>query len=172
MSNNKRPHKEIEDALEIDKEEEKDNDALLERLAKFKEMREDDRKKASEEDKDFIKETLRELALMGLHAGRVLEDEIEVNATGRDVECLASIMTATRDALKRLQDVELDEQKMEIEHKKLALKQSSSGPSKLTQNNMFVGSHSDMLKAMKELRHFKEEQESKIIEVEEEEEPE
>lgn len=163
MSTKKRANKQLEDALEIDPdtetgvdEEDNDSEELLARLTKFKEMKEEAKKAASENDKDFIKETLRELALMGLHAGRVLEDEIEVNAKGRDVECLAGIMNATRDALKKLQDVDLDEQKMEIEQKKLAIRQSNSGQARLTQNNMFVGSHSDMLKALKDMQNVSE----------------
>ena len=165
--NKKRAHKEIEDALEVedDKKEDEDNSALLARLAKFKDMKEQDKQKASENDKDFIKETLRELALMGLHAGRVLEDEIEVNGKGRDVECLAGIMSATRDTLKKLQDIELDEQKMEIEKKKLELRTiSNNGQPKLTQNNMFIGSHADMLKALKDFKPLEESAEE--IEVE------
>lgn len=170
----KRAHKQLEDALEIDpntetgvEEDDDNNEELMARLAKFKEMKEQAKQKASDNDKDFIKETLRELALMGLHAGRVLEDEIEVNGKGRDVECLAGIMTATRDTLKKLQDVELDEQKMEIEQKKLAIRQSNSGQPRLTQNNMFVGSHSDMLKALKELTPLEEEPETIDVEKEE-----
>jgi len=175
MSNNKRAHKQLSDALEIDPdtetgvEEEEDNAAeLMARLSKFKEMKEDAKKAAAENDNDFIKETLRELALMGLHAGRVLEDEIEVNAKGRDVECLAGIMNATRDALKKLQDVDLDDKKMTIEEKKLAIRQSSNGKPNLTQNNMFVGSHNDMLKAMRDIKKLDESNENNIIDVESE----
>ena len=177
MSDKKRPYKKLEEALEVEEDTNDDaaesaqQDAVMARLAKYKEMKQEAADKASENDDDFIKENLRELAMMGIHAGRILEDEIEVNGKGRDVECLASIMNSTKDTLKKLQDIKHDAAKLELEKEKLAIRKSSSGQpqGQLTQNNLFVGSHGDMLKALSDMKKMSEEQDvdqNEVIDVE------
>ena len=163
-----RPQRQLEDALGIEPDDEKikdpqaeaeaEEEALQKRLAKVKAAKEEMKKRQDEGDKDFIKETLREIAMIGVGAMHVMQDEIEVNGKGRDVECLAGLMNSTRDALKELQDVELDEQKMDLEKEKVEMRKNAGGNTagRVTQNNLFVGTQEDMIKMVREAQKMTE----------------
>lgn len=104
-------------------------------------------------DEMFIKEQLKELTTSGMIALRTIQEEIELNPTGRDVECMATMMNAITSSLKELKETENDKIKIgqkqqEIDIKKL---KSSSENRKLTQNNVFVGSVNELRKAIKDI---------------------
>ena len=102
-------------------------------------------------DDDFIKEGLRELAGIGLQSMRVLQDEVEIDPNGRAVECMAAMSNSVTTALKQLQAVELDKEKIKIEKEKVNIKKSLNAPAGRTINNVLVtGSVTDLLKAMKD----------------------
>lgn len=102
-------------------------------------------------DEDFVKEGLRELAGIGLQSMRILQDEIEVDPSGRAVECMAAMSNAVGKALKDLQNVELDKKKMELEEEKVNVKKNTALPAGKTVNNVLVtGSVTDLLRAMKD----------------------
>jgi hypothetical protein len=102
-------------------------------------------------DDNFIKEGLRELASIGLQSMRILQDEVEIDPNGRAVECMAAMSNSVTAALKQLQSVELDKEKMKIEKEKVNIKKTASLPAGKTINNVLVtGSVSDLIKAMKD----------------------
>lgn len=103
------------------------------------------------DDEDFVKEGLRELASIGLQSMRVLQDEVEVDPSGRAVECMASMANATNAALKNLQNVELDKKKIEIDQEKVNIKKNAALPSGNTYNNVLIaGSPRDVLQTIKD----------------------
>jgi hypothetical protein len=102
-------------------------------------------------DEDFVKEGLRELASIGLQSMRVLQDEVEVDPSGRAVECMAAMANATNSALKNLQNVDLDKEKVELDREKVNIKKNQALPNGSTVNNVLVtGSMRDVLQAMKD----------------------
>ena len=103
------------------------------------------------DDEEFVKEGLRELASIGLQSMRVLQDEVEIDPSGRAVECMASMANATNSALKNLQNVELDKKKVEIDQQKVEIKRKAALPNGTYNNNILVtGSMNDVLQAMKD----------------------
>ncbi len=103
------------------------------------------------DDEDFIREGLRELASIGLQSMRILQDEVEIDPSGRAVECMASMANATSSALKNLQNVDLDKKKLEIEQEKINIKKHAALPHGNTINNVLItGTMNDVLQAMKD----------------------
>lgn len=102
-------------------------------------------------DDDFIKEGLRELAGIGLQSMRVLQDELEVDPSGRAVECMAAMSNATAAALKGIQNVDIDKEKLNLEREKVNIKKQSALPSGQQTNNILItGSVTDVLQTIRD----------------------
>ena len=99
-------------------------------------------------DIDFIKEGLKELASIGLQSMRVLQDEVEVDPSGRAVECMAAMSNATNTALKNLQNVAIDDRKIDLEEEKVSIRKSSALGNGTVNNVLISGSVTDILQAM------------------------
>lgn len=139
---------------ELDKQESDDEKKLRfqERKKAVAQIKKDLRKIRENPDEEFIKENLRELATNGMIALRTIQEEIELNPNGRDVECMATMMNAIASSLKELKEVENDKKKMEMEQQKIDLKKLVTEKKPgigMQQNNVFVGSTNDLLKAIK-----------------------
>jgi hypothetical protein len=110
-------------------------------------------------DDDFIKEGLRELASIGLQSMRVLQDELEVDPSGRAVECMAAMSNATANALKGIQNVEVDKEKLAIEKEKVSIKKQTALPAGQQTNNILItGSVTDVLQTIRD-QQFKNQEE-------------
>lgn len=102
-------------------------------------------------DEDFIKEGLRELAGIGLQSMRVLQDELEVDPSGRAVECMAAMSNATAAALKGIQNVDVDKEKLALEKEKVNIKKNAALPAGHQTNNILItGSVTDVLQTIRD----------------------
>ena len=124
-----------------------------ERKLAVQQIKKDLKKIRENPDEDFIKEHLRELATSGMVALRTIQDEIELNPSGRDVECMATLMNSIASSLKELKDVDNDKVKIGQKQQEIDLKKlrSTENGGRLTQNNVFIGSVNDLRKAIKNI---------------------
>lgn len=141
---------------DLDKEDSDDEKRLRfeERKKAVAQIKKDIKKIRENPDEHFIKENLRELATNGMIALRVIQEEIELNPNGRDVECMATMMNAVSSSLKELGSVENDKKKLDLEQQKVDLKRLISEKKPgigMQQNNVFVGSTNDLLKAIRKV---------------------
>jgi hypothetical protein len=98
---------------------------------------------------------------------RTIQEEIELNPSGRDVECMATLMNSVASSLKELKDVENDKIKIAQKQQEIDLKKlKGDDKAKLTQNNLFIGSVRDLSKALKNIEI---DSEDNFIDVEKEE---
>jgi hypothetical protein len=139
---------------ELDKQETDDEKKMRfeERKKAVAQIKKDLRKIRENPDEEFIKENLRELATNGMIALRTIQEEIELNPNGRDVECMATMMNAISSSLKELKEVDNDKKKIDMEQQKIDLKKLVTEKKPgigMQQNNVFVGSTNDLLKAIK-----------------------
>lgn len=103
------------------------------------------------DDEKFIKDSLREVATIGLQSMRILQEEVEVDPTGRAVECMAAMSNAVSKSLKDLQSVDIDKEKLDIDKEKLNIRRQAALPKGQTTNNILVtGSVTDLLQTIKD----------------------
>ena len=105
-------------------------------------------------DEKFIKETLKELTTIGLTALRTMQDEMNQDPSGRAVECMSAMTNAVTAAVKQLGDVEHDKTKLEIEKRKVDIKEKSATANLPNANGsgsiVVIGSMTDALKAIRD----------------------
>jgi hypothetical protein len=104
-------------------------------------------------DEKFTKETLKELITIGLTALRTMQDEMNLDPTGRSVECMSAMVNATTAATKQLGEIENDKKKIELEKRKVDIKEKSSTANLPNSNGsgniLVIGSMTDALKAIR-----------------------
>jgi hypothetical protein len=104
-------------------------------------------------DEEFVKDALKEVASIGLESLRVLQNEVEDDPSGRAVECMAAMSNSVATALKNLQGVEVDKQKIAIEKEKVEVKRLGNKATAnigTVNNNYITTNVSDILDQMKE----------------------
>jgi hypothetical protein len=103
------------------------------------------------DDEKFVQESLREIATIGLSSMRVLQGEIEEDPSGRAVECMAAITNAVTNAVKQIQNRDIDERKIRVEEEKLTIKKNIALPGGTgTTNVLMIGSMKEVLGAMRD----------------------
>jgi hypothetical protein len=180
MSNKPASTKSIEQALgisdsiakmEVHSSDDEKKKQFEERQNKLKKIQEAfvDKKKTYENDKEFIKDMLRELAETAMTGAAIMKEEAGMTGDYKNVESLATATNAAVSALTALQNVELEEERIRIEHEKVNIRKVASengsilgGTNKITQNNVFVGSHAELLKALKNAENI---EKDKVIDV-------
>lgn len=119
-------------------------DKIVARLEKLKECG----------DEKFIKETLKELTTIGLTALRTMQDEMTLDPSGRAVECMSAMANSVTAAVKQLGEVENDKTKLELEKRKVDIKEKSATASLPNGNGggniLVIGSMTDALKAIRQ----------------------
>jgi hypothetical protein len=119
------------------------SDKIVARLEKLKECG----------DEKFIKETLKELTTIGLTALRTMQDEMNLDPSGRAVECMSAMTNAVTTAVKQLGDVENDKTKLGLEKRKVDIKEKSATANLPNSNGggniLVIGSMTDALKAIR-----------------------
>lgn len=104
-------------------------------------------------DEKFTKETLKELITIGLTALRTMQDEMNQDPTGRAVECMSAMVNATTAATKQLGEIENDKKKIELEKRKVDIKEKSATANLPNANGggniLVIGSMTDALKAIR-----------------------
>jgi hypothetical protein len=140
-----------------------DEEKFKQKLENINKMKTEIESRRKNSDEDYVKTALREVMEIGLQTSRALQTEVEAHAEGRAVECLAAALNAVTTAAKELQEVEVKKEKNLIAREQNDIKRSlvvaNGGTPKLTQNNNFYGSPSDILELIKK------QQEKNIIEV-------
>ncbi len=119
-------------------------DKIIARMEKLKESG----------DERFIKETLKELTTIGLTALRTMQDEMTLDPSGRSVECMSAMANAVTAAVKQLGEVENDKTKLELEKRKVDIKEKSATANLPNSNGagsiVVIGSMTDALKAIRQ----------------------
>lgn len=147
----------IEDLLKIEnsnnsgvlvsqaEEEKKKKEERKKHLNELRTTLQDFKSKTTDEYMDIVSKHMIEKGLVMLEA---IQKEIEESPKGRDVETAAAMMSAINGIIDNLNKQKIYKQKMDLEERKLAFKQSSS-PGNLTANqtNNFIiaGDHSDLI---------------------------
>jgi hypothetical protein len=159
------PDNSLKDALDIkdelssftkDEKPSVDEEKFKKKLEDIQRMKEDIEARRKSGDEDYVKQALRTVMEIGLQTSRTLQTEVEAHAEGRAVECLAAALNAVTTAAKELQEVEVKKEKNNIAREgneiKKALVCATGNQAKLTQNNNFFGSPSDILDMMKKVQ--------------------
>lgn len=121
-----------------------------ERMKKIEQLKEELKTKNSVDDEEFIKSSLKKIVNLGVVAAESLGMELEAHPDGRGTECLATVLNAATTAVKELNNVNTDKEKIKISRETLDMKKiSNPGNQKITQNNNFFGNPSDLLDMMK-----------------------
>ena len=121
-----------------------------ERMKKIEQIKEDLKTRNVVDDEEFIKSSLKRIVSLGVVAAESLGMELEAHPDGRGTECLATVLNAATTAVKELNNVNTDKEKIKISRETLDVKKSSvPSNQKITQNNNFFGNPSDLLDMMK-----------------------
>lgn len=106
--------------------------------------------KGYDDDEEFTRDMLRDLAKTGMTLLKLQEEEMLQDASARNAETAAQVIAATTNAVDKLRDVGMSKEKLKIEKEKLELKKNASGiAGPVTQNIIAVGSFSDIVKNLK-----------------------
>ena len=104
-------------------------------------------------DEKFIKEALKEITTIGLTSLRQMQDEMTLDPTGRMGECMSAMANAVTTAVKQLGEVENDKTKLELEKRKVDIKEKSATANLPNANGsgnvLVIGSMTDALKAIR-----------------------
>lgn len=102
---------------------------------------------------DYKLVILKELVQQGLMMMGALQKEIESAPTGRDVECISSLMNSINSTIDNINKIDFNKQKMELEKEKLTVKKLSNNKDgdTITQNNIYFSTTDliDMIKKEK-----------------------
>lgn len=147
----------IEDLLKIEnsnnsgvlvsqsEEEKKKKEERKKQLEEIKKQLQEYKSKTTDEYMDIVSKHLIEKGLVMLEA---IQKEIEETPKGRDVETAAAMMSAINGIVDNLNKQKIYKQKMDLEERKLLLKQqSSAGNLTANQTNNFIiaGNHTDLI---------------------------
>ena len=124
-----------------------------ERMKKIEQIKEDLKTKNTVDDEEFIKSSLKKIVNLGVVAAESLGMELEAHPDGRGTECLATVLNAATTAVKELNNVNTDKEKIKISRetldvKRLGVSGNNSGGPRSVQNNFF-GTPSDLLDMLK-----------------------
>jgi hypothetical protein len=113
--------------------------------------KDEDKSKGYEDDEEFTREMLRDLAKTGVTLLRLQQEEMLMDASARNAETAAAMISATTSALEKLNNVGINKEKLELEKEKVDIKKKASGgPGNITNNFIGVGTFSDIVKGIKE----------------------
>lgn len=108
--------------------------------------------KNSNNDEQFIKETLKNLTSLCMISLHQMQEEMLLDPSGRMGECMAALSNSVVNALKELNEIEHKRKKINLEEEKLTLKKQSiqKNISPTTNNVVVIGSVTDALKLIKD----------------------
>jgi hypothetical protein len=131
-------------------EEKKKLELRRKQLEEYKKELQEIKGKGIDDYMDIVSKQLIEKGMIMLDA---IQKEIEDNPRGRDVETAAAMMSSINGIVDNLNKQKVYRQKMNLEERKLELKQQSlsSGNINAQQNNTYLiaGSHSDLLEMIR-----------------------
>jgi hypothetical protein len=131
-------------------EEKKKLELRRKQLEEYKKELQEIKSKGIDDYMDIVSKQLIEKGMIMLDA---IQKEIEDNPRGRDVETAAAMMSSINGIVDNLNKQKVYRQKMNLEERKLELKQQSlsSGNINAQQNNTYLiaGSHSDLLEMIR-----------------------
>lgn len=108
--------------------------------------------KNSNNDEQFIKETLKNLTSLCMISLHQMQEEMLLDPSGRMGECMAALSNSVVNALKELNEIEHKKKKIDLEEEKLILKKQNmqKNVSPTTNNVVVIGSITDALKLIKD----------------------
>jgi len=117
-------------------------------------------------DEQFMKDTFRRLAEIGVSTLEVLNAELQYDPTGRSVECMAAMTNSVVNSLNGIKDLENDKIKLGFEKEKIEIKKASAvapGLNGPNGNILVVGKMQDVLKAIQDQKFSNMKEVEKIV---------
>lgn len=115
-----------------------------ERRQKIEYLRENLKQAQDMEDEDFARELLREVAAQARVILEIMSGEIEADPAARSVEVVADLVDSVNNTLKSLLDLGIDKKKLELDERKIGLKEQENQIGGGDTNILVVGSAKDL----------------------------
>lgn len=80
-----------------------------------------------DQDETFARDILKDLAMSGVSLLKIQEEEMQLDPSARNAETAATLITATTNAVDKLQGIGLNNKKLAIEEKKVGVKEVQNG---------------------------------------------